>query len=253
LTMSAPLASQHIPLKEIDDEHILKEIDEAINWQWTFNSQGCHPLAALLERMNKSQGKGWLRNLVCKGQRQKKNSAFSSEEKEYLKQLGSKIPESVVGQLRTLLGTAWGSTYPATKKYLGDPIPDPSAYNEFAGVVKSFAVSETLAESRGIEVEVEGDDSNNESLEAVATIVTPTPKANTRSFFGREGNEVGQLALLVDRPEVQALLSVNKEDERLLDTYSSNDNEGEINLQLSDEYELEGGHDRTMFLSYGYC
>jgi hypothetical protein len=114
-------------------------------------------------------------------------------------------------------------------------------------------VSETLAESRGIEVEVEGDDSNNESLEGVATIVTPTPKANTRSFFGREGNEVGQLALLVDRPEVQALLSVNKEDERLLDTYSSNDNEGEINLQLSDEYELEGGHDRTMFLSYGYC
>jgi hypothetical protein len=122
LTMAAPPASQHIPLnKEIDDEHILKEIDEALNCQWTFSSQGSHPLAALLERTNKIQGKEWFRNVVCKGPRQK-NSRFSSEEKEYLKLLGSKIPESVVGRLKTLLGFAWGSNTTTMKRHLGDPI-----------------------------------------------------------------------------------------------------------------------------------
>jgi hypothetical protein len=261
--MSAPPASQqHIPLKEIDDEHILKEIDEAVNCQWTFSSQGYHPLATLLERMNVSQGRGWLRNVVCKGQRQKK-SGFSSEEKEYLKLLGSKIPESIVGRLKTLLGTAWGSAPATMKKYLGDPLQDPSLYNECqasswhaAEVVESFAVSETLTESRGIEVEVEGNDSNDESsLEAVATTITPTPKAHTLSFFGREGNEEDRLALLVDSPVVQSLLSGNKDDEGLLDTHKSDNNEGEINLLLPDEdepdVEQEEGPDEELEPSSG--
>jgi hypothetical protein len=236
--MSAPPASQHIPLKEIDDEHILKKIDDAVTCQWTFNSQGSHPLVTLLERTNKIQGEGWLRKVVHKGSR-KKNSRFSSEEKGYLKLLGSKIPESVVGRLKTLLGFAWGSTATTMKKYLGDPIRDPSLYDECeasclhaAEVVESLAGSETLAESRGIEVEVEGDDSNDESLEAVATTVTPTPQANTRSFFGREVNELDRLALVGG--------CCNKDDEELLDTYGSDDaDDDDFNLQLPDEDEAD--------------
>jgi hypothetical protein len=48
-------ASQHIPLKEIDDENILREIDEAVKCPWTLNSRGSHPLVAPLERTNQSQ------------------------------------------------------------------------------------------------------------------------------------------------------------------------------------------------------
>jgi hypothetical protein len=80
-------------------------------------------------------------------------------------------------------------------------------------MVDPFAVSVTLAESCGIEVEVEGDDSNDESLQAVATTVTPTHQANARSFFGREVNEVGRLALVGG--------CCNKDGEGLLDTYTT--------------------------------
>jgi hypothetical protein len=191
MIMSAPPASQHIPLKEIDNEHILKEIDEAVSCLWTFSSQGSHPLATLLERTNNIKGKGWLRNVVCKGPPRQKNSRFSGEEKEYLKLLGSKIPESVVGRLKTLLGFAWDSNTTTMKKYLGDPIRDPCLYDaceasswHAAKVVESFAGSaETVVESRGIEVETEGDDSNDRWLEAAATTVTPTPQADTRQFW----------------------------------------------------------------------
>jgi hypothetical protein len=174
--MSAPPGSQSVPLEEIDDERILKEINDALNCRWTFDSQGSHPLATLLERMNKSQGGRWLRKVVNEGSVQK-NVRLSSKEKEYLKLLGSKIPESVVGRLKTLLVFAWGSTDATMKRYLGDPIRDPRLYDECeptlwhaAEVVESFAGPDTLAESRGIEVEVEGDDSNDESLEAVANV-----------------------------------------------------------------------------------
>jgi hypothetical protein len=116
----------------------------------------------------------------------------------------------------------------------------------------------TLAESRGIEVEVEGDDSNDESLEAVATTITPTPQANTRSFFGSEVNELDRLDPVGG--------CCNKDDEGLFDTYSSDDpdeeqeeepdeelepslgktsdgddddDEGDFNLQFSDDDELD--------------
>jgi hypothetical protein len=128
--------------------------------------------------------------VVCKGPPRQEKSRFSSEEKEYLKLLGCKIPESVVGRLKTLLGLTWDSTTTTIKKHLGDPIRDPCLYDECEAsswpapeVVESFAGSETVAESRGIAVETEGDDSNDKSLEAVATTVTPTPQANTRQFW----------------------------------------------------------------------
>jgi hypothetical protein len=149
LTMSAPPASQHIPLEEMDDEHILKEIDEAVKCQLTFSSEGSHPLVTLLEGTNAIQSKGWLRKVVYKGP---KNSRISSEEKEYLKLLGSRIPESVVGQLKTLLALTWGSKTTTMKKYLGDPIQDPSRY----GVCEASSWhAAKVVES--IEVEVEGD------------------------------------------------------------------------------------------------
>jgi hypothetical protein len=110
------------------------------------------------------------------------------------------------------------------KKLLGDPILAPIQYDECEApswhateVVESFAVSKTLAESR-IEVEVEG--------EAVATTITPAPTANTRSFFGGEVIELDRLAPVGGRS--------NKDDEGLLDTHSSDDDEGDFILQLPD-------------------
>jgi hypothetical protein len=80
---------------------------------------------------------------------------------------------------------------------------------------ESIDGSERLAVSRGIEVE--GDDRNDESLEAVATTVTPTPQANTHSFFGREVKEMDQPPLVGG--------CCNKDDEELFDTYISDDDE----------------------------
>lgn len=108
-----------------------------------------------------------------------------------------------MGRLKACLVIAWDSKATTMKKYVGDPIQDPCQYDECeaslchaAEVVESFAGTETLAESRGIEVEVEGDDSNDESLEAVAVTVTPTPQANTRISLGREVNELDRLSLV---------------------------------------------------------
>jgi hypothetical protein len=195
-------------------QHILNEIDKATKCPWTLNSRGSHSLVALLERTNQSQCKGWLRNLVCKGPPHKR---FSSEERESLSRLGPKIPESVVGQVRTLLGFAWGSKPVTLKKFLGNPIATEG--------VESFAVSKTLAESRGIEVEVEG--------EAVATTITPTPKAkaNTRSFFEGEVVELDRLVPVGGR--------CNKDDEGFLDTHSSDHGKRDSILQLPDEDEAD--------------
>jgi hypothetical protein len=123
--MPAPPAPHVIPLKEINDEHsILKENDLADACQWTWNSQGSHPLVSLLEDEKKKQDKGWL---VCKGPPQQK---ISAEEKGYLQKLGSEIPESVEGKLKTLLMFAWGSSSTTIKTYLGIPLPDPGLNDE---------------------------------------------------------------------------------------------------------------------------
>jgi hypothetical protein len=108
----------------------------------------------------------------------------------------------------------------------------------------SFDGSERLTKSRSVEVEVEGDDRNDESLEVVATNVTPTPQANTRRFFGSEVIELDQLALVGE--------CCNKDDKELVDTYISNgdeglrdtyisddDDEGDFNLPLPDEDEAD--------------